>query len=397
MKYKQPIRIGTITFFVTIFLIPQTLLSFAQEDEVATAPPSIGADIPLTYFGPAPSDVQRELIGPYQLLKSGMVDKTAGTITLPLYLGKVKIEGGNEQNVWYILTDTTDKGNAEALGLNYSPKLIYSADGARSAILGQDNTLIFNGGAVDFSPEHQLLAGNATSTPFPPKVAKAGSVGDKDYSPVVRIENAGENIYNAPVIASNVTAKQISFCNGTPDYSLVHDKVLSICPEDGTVTLKLTNGFSFARPVLYLSTDASVPIAAAMEEATHAPRLATIKVGGDDSAFSAVERLFAIINGPTGKDNPQRQGFNSALTDGAGGPLNVLGGIPTIATDYSPLWDVNLGEWSQKAIDNGYTSRLIEEFQILGLVQQGWITGPGGGQYGSAGIIVDCPIVFRFL
>ena len=57
----------------------------------------------------------------------------------------------------------------------------------------------------------------------------------------------------------------------------------------------------------------------------------------------------------------------------------------------------NLREWSQKAIDNGYTSRLIEEFQILGLVQQGWITGAGGGQYGSAGIIVDCPIVFRFL
>ena len=33
---------------------------------------------------------------------------------------------------------------------------------------------------------------------------------------------------------------------------------------------------------------------------------------------------------PTGKDNPQRQGFNSALTDGLS-PLNVLGGIPTIA------------------------------------------------------------------
>jgi hypothetical protein len=33
-----------------------------------------------------------------------------------------------------------------------------------------------------------------------------------------------------------------------------------------------------------------------------------------------------------------------------------------------------LGEGSQNAIDNGYTSRLIEEFQILGLVQQGCIT-----------------------
>jgi hypothetical protein len=60
-----------LAFFVTIFLIPQTSLSFEQEDEVAPGSPSIGAHILLTYFGPTPSDVQRELIGPYQLLKSG--------------------------------------------------------------------------------------------------------------------------------------------------------------------------------------------------------------------------------------------------------------------------------------------------------------------------------------
>ena len=82
---------------------------------------------------------------------------------------------------------------------------------------------------------------------------------------------------------------------------------------------------------------------------------------------------------------------------GEGGPLNVLGGIPTIATDYSPLWDLNVGAWTQEAIDNGYTSRVIEEFQILGLVQQGWITGPGGEPFGSTGIIVNCPIVQRLL
>src|SRR5919107_6014081 len=102
-----------------------------------------------------------------------------------------------------------------------------------------------------------------------------------------------------------------------------------------TVTLKLTSGFSFARPVLYLSMDASGPLPAALEDVTSAPRLSSITTGHDDSAFSAVERLFAFINGPTGKDNPQRQGFNSALTDGLS-PLNILGGIP-IATDYSPL------------------------------------------------------------
>lgn len=101
-------------------------------------------------------------------------------------------------------------------------------------------------------------------------------------------------------------------------------------------------------------------------------------------------------NGPTGKDNPQRQGLNSALM-GEGSPLNVLGAIPTIATDYSPLWDINLGQWIQQAIDNDYRSRLTEEFAILGFAQEGWVTGSEGGPYGSVGMIVNCPIVFRFL
>ncbi len=59
--------------------------------------------------------------------------------------------------------------------------------------------------------------------------------------------------------------------------------------------------------------------------------------------------------------------------------------------------DLNLGAWTQDAIDAGYRARVIEEFQILGLVEQGWITGPDGAAFGSTGIIVNCPIVFRFL
>ena len=126
-----------------------------------------------------------------------------------------------------------------------------------------------------------------------------------------------------------------------------------------------------------MSMDASNTIAATMESATSSVKLGAIVTGHDDSAFSAVERIFAFVNSRSGKDNPQRQGFNSALTDGLS-PLNILGGIPTIATDYSPIWDLNIGQWTQKAIDNGYRSRLIEEFQILRFVEKGWITGPGG-------------------
>jgi len=255
---------------------------------------------------------------------------------------------------------------------------------------------VFASGAVDFSPVRSVTPGAAPDF-FPPAAVQPGSVGDAAYSPLVVIENAGGHVYNAPMMAFNVTAAQLdAFCDGDPDYSLVHDKVVAICPAEGTVTLALTPGFSFGRPVLYLSTEANHALPASIEGATLAPGLNDVPVGRDDSAFSAVERLFAFTNGPTGQDNPQRQGFNSALSDDRG-PLNVLGGIPTVANDYSPLWDLNVGEWTAEAVSLGYRSRLTEEFAILGFVQRGWVTGPGGAPYGSTGFIVNCPIVSRFL
>ena len=171
------------------------------------------------------------------------------------------------------------------------------------------------------------------------------------------------------------------------------------------MTLSLTPGHSFARPVLYLSMDAVDQGVAALEEATYAPGMLDITLGADDSFGSAVERIFVVVNGYTNGDLPEgssvsshplRNGLNSALR-GEGTPLNVLGGIPTIATDYSPLWDVNLGMWTQEAIDGNFRTRWLEEFQILGFVARGLVTGPGGSEFGSTGNLVNCPIVHRFL
>jgi len=372
--------------------ISQVLAQEPLENDVAPAPASIGADIPLTYFGPAPSQVMRELIGPYQLLKAGQVDLEAGTVTLPLYQGRLS----DGRKVWYVLTDTTDRINADALGLNVSAKLSYAVGRAvRNATLDKNGTLIFESGTVDFRPERSLVPGTGANA-FPPQQVQPGSVGDHNYTPLIRLTNAGNHIYNAPIIAFDVDAKQISFPNGKPDYRMVHDKVVKIDPDKLTVTLKLTPGMSFARPIMYVSFDSNDPVAATLEESTLAPGLSDIQVGRDDSAFSAVERIFVFANGPMGKENPQRQGLNSAIVDGSG-PLNIFGGIPTIATDYSPMWDLNLGEWTPEAIKRGYRSRLTEEFQILGFAQRGWITGPGGKKYGSTGIIINCPVVMRLL
>jgi hypothetical protein len=365
-----------------------------ETQEIQPAPAAIGADVPATYFGPQPSQVQRELVGEYQNLKSGKIDFDKGTITLPLYEGAMK----SGESVWYIVTDTDDKGNAEQLGLNYSPKLTFSDLGraVRKATLDGKFKLIFDAGTVDFSPKRSVTPGDAPNF-FPPKQFQPSGVGDKDYTPLVKITNAGGHIYNAPIVAYNVSADTLNqFCDGHPDHSLVHQKVVKICPRDQTVTMMLTTGFSFAKPVLYLSTDTNNKLTATLEGATYAPGLEDITGGGDDSLFSPVERIFVFANGPTGKDNPQRQGLNSALSDGAS-PLNVLGGVPTVATDYSPIWDLNPSVWTQRAIELGYRSRMTEEFSILGLVQKGWITGLDGKKFGSVGLVVDCPIVYRFL
>jgi hypothetical protein len=441
-RSRRPLRIAIgAAGLVAMVSLLVPLLGIAQEgvDEVRPSPPSIGADVPVTYFAPAPSTDEAHLIGPLQLLRTGPIDEDAGTITLPLYEGRVdpgtgtakkskprkrkrarkrskkntrkitrsalvrvKRQGQVAQNangagskVWYIITDTSDKEEAEALGLLFSAKLKYTTASQRTAHLDRDRSLVFKQGTVDFAPERRVEPGTGVDA-FPPRVAEPGSRGSSDYSPLVKVKNL-KTVYNAPIVAGNVSEGRLNqFCDGNVDHSIVHDNVVKICPRDQTVTLRATTGFSFARPILYLSTDANDEVTATLEGVTFAPGLKDVSVGGDDSAFSAIERIFVATNGPTGKGNPQRQGLNSALR-GEGGPLNVFGGIPTIANDYSPLWDANIYSWTKESIDRGYRSRNFEEFRILGLAERGHITGPNGGRFGSSGVIINCPPIFRFL
>jgi hypothetical protein len=343
-------------------------------DDVRPAPGAFGTDVPVTYQGPPPSSVRKELIGPHELVRAGDYDLEQGTVTMPLYRGEV---GASRRAVWYILTDTSDRDEADSLGLNFSPKLKYGdVDLAtRKARLVKGNMLRFDSGTVDFSPERRIAPGTGMDA-YPPSVADPGSRGSETYSPLVKVRNT-RTVYNAPVVSmASPEELQAMTTAGTVDHAKVHDKVVAVDYAERTVTLELTTGFSFSRPILYLSTDANDPAVATLEASTFAPGLQDVTVGGDDGAFSAVERIFIASNGPTGAEHPQRQGLNSALVDGRS-PLNVFGGIPTIATDYSPLWDANIYTWTKASIDKGYRARETEEFRILGLAQQGPHHRPG--------------------
>jgi hypothetical protein len=356
------------------------------------APPSVGATVNLSYFGPSPSTINRSLVGPVQLLNSGPVDATKGTITIPLYLGHMK----NGKNVWYVLLDVDDSDVANELGLNFSAKLTFAAaNGARTANFDQNNDLVFDKGTVDFSPVRSITPGPAGHE-FPPVAFQPGSVGDKDYSPLVQIVNAAGVVYNAPIVAFNVTADQINFPNGNVDYTKVHDQVVAIDTVNMTVTLNLINGFSFGKPVWYISMDTSIPLGAAIEHNTFAPLQAALPLGRDDTFSSPIERIFIATNGPEegGCANPLRQGLSADLADGFR-PNNVVGGIPTNALDYSPIWDAQLYEWTQDAINKGFRGQLREEFQILTFVQDGLLTAPGGAPFTSSGFSINCTIIQR--
>lgn len=336
----------------------------------------------------APSGAQT---GAVLLLRAGTVDPKSLTVTVPLLQGRMK----DGRPVWYVMTDTSDKTIAARRGLNHSPKLgnALTAGGMRIATRRRDGTLVFESGTVDFAPARAVMPGDAPN-PFPPKIAEPGSIGDQDYTPLLRVKGESNAVYNAPIVAFGVEGKQISFCSGNPDYRLVHDRVVKICPEKRTVTLVLTQGFSGGRAVLYTSTDSSDRGVAAMEAATFAPRLREASPQDGYGEHSQVEPIFVVINGPRGTRNPQRQGLESALTDG-GGPLNVLGAIPTLGGGYSPLWSVNLGQWTADAASGERRVRVTDMSKAMELARQGLITGPGGKTFGPIKVIVNCPVVQR--
>ena len=342
------------------------------------APPAVADYFPVAY--------QTETI-----LASAVIDTDASTVTLPLHRGEMR----NGRTVWYVMTDTSDLATARRLGLNWSPKLANAPSQAmRTATMNPDGSLIFDKGTVDFTPERVVVPG-ASPDFFPPAEAEAGSVGDRYYSPLVSVTNANGTVFNASMIAFDVDADEIEFPDGDVDYDKVIDRAVAISPKDGTVTLAMSVGTATARPVLFISLDSNDNIVSALEATTYAPALANLPVGRNDAPDSAVAANYIIANGPTGADNPQRQGLNSALSDPGAQVVDIFDGAPNLINGeaYSPMWDLYVAEWTQDAIDQGYRAAIHSELEIIGLAQRGWLTGPGGAPFGPSGLISNCPLL----
>jgi hypothetical protein len=359
------------------------------------------------------------------------VDLSKETVRLPLYKGKA-----NGETVWFVLLDASDQGIAHDLGVNYAPKLGNLAIGDPEAVqtvtldsptpdqnkFGQ--AVVNFQGAPDFSPSRIAEPG---PNGFPLANFQPGAVAGPGYSPFIRIAGS-QTVYSAPIVAT-----------GDGPFDVVHhtntgDRVLGIHIagpqnpgqyEDNWVDLLFVKGFDAGQPIIYISTDAGQPLTSVLERSTYVPALDKAAYnGGDDFLGSARERLFGFVNGQTGVDNKESQGFvnlvkdghasedasasNTALIDGlrnGGDLLNVFGDFPTEkdprhAQAYSPLWDAQLGLWTDKAVQQGLNTRQIDEVQVFNLAatRPDLLTGinPATGQaapYGASGVDINCAVI----
>ncbi len=360
------------------------------------------------------------------------------TARLPIYPGTAPVphHPGQTKKVWYLLLDASDNGLAHDLGVNYAPKLANIAISDPAAVQTVTLTnptpaqnhfgpaVIHFQGAPDFSPTRIAVPG---PTGFPLKSFQPGSVAGPGYSPFIRIKGS-DVIYNAPIIATGNGPFDVTHHTNTEDRVLgIHIAGPSAPGQfnESYADLLFVKGFDAGQPIAYLSTDAGQPLTAVLERSTYVPALNNASFnGGDDFLGSARERLFGFINGQTGAGNPQAQGFQHLVKDGhasqdaslgntalinslrnGGDLLNVFGDFPTLidprhADAYSPLWDAQLGLWTQKAIKQGLAKRQIDENQVFNLAatRPDLLTGvdPATGKpapYGSVGVDINCAVL----
>jgi hypothetical protein len=338
----------------------------AQAEPARVRPPSVG-------------------IFAFSLPSALKIDIEHETVTLPLHEGRTT----DGRVLWYVVTESSDPADATQRGVNYSNKLLNAVGTAAvQKVTAGDNGLVFPG-TVDFSLTHVLVPG---PNGFPPAQFAAGAAGDAKYSPLVQIV-AEKTVRGSGIV---LNAPQVANDSGRSG------SVVDIDYERRTVTLNMLAGFVDGQFILYLHTDASSELVAALESSTYAPNLNAAPGIANDEPPSSRAAIIPVVNGIRGDDNPLRQGLESSLL-GMGDPFNVAQEQPSDPVHYTPIWDVSPVQWTAAAIAAGLRVQLHSQDAVRTQALAGNIVSalPGTPDVGLGGInasgsISNCPIMVVF-
>jgi hypothetical protein len=231
---------------------------------------------------------------------------------------------------------------------------------------------------------------------FPPAAFAPGAQGDSKYSPLVQIVAAADGDGSLPKSGLVLNAPQVANETG------LSGSVVDINYAHKTVTLNMLGGWVDGQFNLYLHTDSSSELVAALEHSTYAPNLNAAPGIASDEPPSSRAAIIPVVNGIRGDDNPMRQGLNSALF-GEGDPFNVPQEQPSDPVHYTPIWDVTPVMWTDAAIAAGLRVQLHSQDAVRTQAQAGNIVSalPGTPNAGLGGInaigaISNCPTIAVF-
>jgi hypothetical protein len=378
MSRRTPsiVRSGTpvwaVAAIATAAVLALTASARAESEHPGGGPPSVGI-FSYSFPGALKIDVEHE------------------TVTLPLYEGRTT----DGRVTWYVVSESSDQADAKRRGVNYSNKLLNAVGTAAvQKVHFHEGELVFEG-TVNFGLIHVLVPG---PNGFPPLQFAAGAAGDAKYTPLVQIapDKDGKQGKIAPGTGVVLNAPQVANDTGKSG------SVVDIDYERKTVTLNLLGGWVDGQFTLYLHTDASSELVAALENSTYTPNLNAAPGIASDEPPSARASISPVVNGIRGDSDPMRQGLESALL-GEGDPFNIAQEQPSDPVHYTPIWDVSPVQWTEAAIAAGLRVQLHSQDAIRTQALAGNIVSalPGTpnaslGGINASGSISNCPIIVVF-
>ncbi len=397
-------RLAALATIATVAVLSVSIVASAQDDEGTTERAPRGETLKKAN---------------QTITSASRVDLTRDFATLPLHKGTV-----GEETVWFVITDVSDAKIARKLGVNHSPKLsniglscpaCSQTVKSSSPVLGE--APVEFEGAPDFGPKRTVVPGPAS---FPAQSFTVGAMGGANYSPFVTVQGTGI-VYNAPIVATGDGSFDVTTHENT------HDRTLAIDTEKMTTDHLFIRGFANGQPILYLSFESSDAFTAVIERSTFVPTLADapFQNGGGDPD-SARASIFTFVNAKAGlEDDPpargasdgagRSQGLTHAMKSGfpsrdaavknpevlevfrrGADVSNIFDVFPTNSRrrdrrEYSPLWDLQVGVYSDAAVARGLNGLKKDANVVRRLASRAVVTAPGGQPLGSANILINCP------
>jgi hypothetical protein len=325
----------------------------------------------------------------YSLPSALQIDIAHETVTLPLHKGAMR----DGRAIWYVVTESSNQTDAALRGVNYSNKMLNAVGTAAVQKGSYEGGVLVVEGTVNFGLTHVLVPG---PTGFPPAKYAPGAQGDAKYSPLVQIVAAAGNQNGndvVPTVGAVLNAPQVANETG------LSGSVVAIDYKNMTVTLNMLAGYVDGQFTLYLHTDASSELIAALESSTYTPNLNAAPGIANDEPPSSRAAIIPITNGIRGDTNPMRQGLQSSLF-GEGDPFNVPQEQPSDPVHYTPIWDVTPVTWTDTSIAAGLRVQLHSQDAVRTQAQAGNLVSafPGTPNVGLGGInaigaISNCPII----